>query len=159
MVKIAVNKEDMDIEARVEAYLGPDERLLLLTDSDIQEDGSFGQRWLAVTSERIMTVSQDGKIDPPDSGLRLENLKSVNATRGGPCLRPGGGGGKAVSGMRPVTSRGWGILSVLPEEGQGVGAILEIHETALAQSGSGQPVHHSRNGPRVGPSLSDQDPG
>ena len=80
MDKVSVNKQDMDLEARVETCLRPDEQLILLTDSDIQEDGSFGQRWLAVTSERIMTVSQDGKIDPPDSGLRLKNLKSVSAT-------------------------------------------------------------------------------
>lgn len=69
----------MDIKAHITAHLRSDEQWILITDTDIQRDGSFGQRWLAVTTERMMTFSKDGERDGPEAELPLKDIKSMGA--------------------------------------------------------------------------------
>lgn len=69
----------MDIKAHITEHLQANEQLILVTDTDIRRDGSFGQRWLAVTTERMMIFSQDAKSDGPEAELPLKDIKSVRA--------------------------------------------------------------------------------
>ena len=67
----------MDIHNHITAHLDGDESLLLVTDTDLQRDGSFGKRWLAVTSDRIMTFAANGKLDGPEMELALTDIKEA----------------------------------------------------------------------------------
>ena len=53
----------METLERIQNRLAGGEELLLLTETDVLQDGAFGQRWFAVTSERIVTFS-DGEREP-----------------------------------------------------------------------------------------------
>ena len=68
-----------EIRREVDSYLGPSEEVVLLTDTDIDKAGSFGQRWLVVTSERVMVFSADGRRDGPDTQLRLTDIEKATA--------------------------------------------------------------------------------
>ena len=67
----------MHIEDHVKQHLRPDENLLLLTDTDIREDGKYGARWLAVTNERLMMFPEGGGMNGPEHELRLGDLKEL----------------------------------------------------------------------------------
>jgi ATP-binding cassette, subfamily B, bacterial len=67
----------MDIHSHITKHLDADESLLLVTDTDLQRDGSFGKRWLAVTSDRIMTFAANGKLDGPELELALADVKEA----------------------------------------------------------------------------------
>ncbi len=69
-----------DCTHHVRSKLRPAEKLIMLTDSDIDRDGNFGCRWLAVTSERVMTFADDGAMDGPETELPLSEVKSVRTT-------------------------------------------------------------------------------
>jgi ATP-binding cassette subfamily B protein len=65
-------------EAQLRDALRPSEELLLLTETDVERTGHFGRRWLAVTSERVMTFAE-GKLDGgPEVEVRLDALRSVD---------------------------------------------------------------------------------
>ena len=66
-------------ESHIKRLLASDERLILVTESDIDRDGLFGVRWFAVTNERVMTLSDDGAADGPEVELPLKDLKTVKA--------------------------------------------------------------------------------
>jgi len=70
----------MDITEQIKKHLPADEELILVTDTDIRADGSFGRRWLAVSDQRLMTFSDDGKSDGPDTELKLADVKRVKAS-------------------------------------------------------------------------------
>ncbi len=67
------------MEARVKSHLESGESLLLLTETDVGPDGSFGERWLAVTSKRLMTFSADGAAGGPDDAYALDDVKALRA--------------------------------------------------------------------------------
>jgi ATP-binding cassette subfamily B protein len=71
------SEEDGEPEMRrnVEAILRPSESLILLTDTDITSEGGYGRRWLAVTSQRLMTFPDGG--GKPDAGFALEEIEKV----------------------------------------------------------------------------------
>jgi ATP-binding cassette subfamily B protein len=68
-----------DIKSQVNKALADGEELLLLADTDIDREGKFGPRWLAVTSERLMTFAGDGAAGKAEYELPLKDLKSVRA--------------------------------------------------------------------------------
>jgi len=53
---------------------------MLLTETDIARDGSFGRRWLAVTERRVMTLPDEAQPRGPELELPLKALKSVRST-------------------------------------------------------------------------------
>ena len=68
------------MHSRVQRHLDEDESLLLLTDTDLLSDGSYGERWLAVTDRRVMTFSPDGGAAcEPDVALSLEDIDKVES--------------------------------------------------------------------------------
>lgn len=69
----------LEMRREVDQYLGPSEKVVLLTDTNIDKAGSFGQRWLVVTSERVMVFSADGRRDGPDTQLRLTDIEKATA--------------------------------------------------------------------------------
>ena len=66
----------MDTTDHIRQCLHADESLLLSTDTDLKRDGAFGKRWLAVTSERILTFDEDHG-DKPELEVRLDDLKEL----------------------------------------------------------------------------------
>jgi len=66
----------MDVREHVEKHLGADESLVLLTDTDIKKDGTFGRRWLAITSQRLLTFA-DGRHDGWEAEFPLSDIKEV----------------------------------------------------------------------------------
>jgi len=74
----------MKLEQDIQKHLESGESLILLTDTDVDRDGHFGQRWLAVTSARIMVFSGNGRASraesmpgSPDAELRLADVDEV----------------------------------------------------------------------------------
>ncbi|HIJ64762.1 MAG TPA: ABC transporter ATP-binding protein [Candidatus Hydrogenedentes bacterium] len=66
-----------DVQTHVRNRLDPNEKLILVTDTDIGRDGRFGARWLVVTSDRIMTFASDGPLAEPEEEVRLGDVKLV----------------------------------------------------------------------------------
>jgi len=71
--------EDLTEEMRqiMEDSLKPSEDAILFSQTDIAGDGSFGSRWLVVTSERLIIFSEGGK--KPDNELQLADIEKVVA--------------------------------------------------------------------------------
>jgi ATP-binding cassette subfamily B protein len=63
-------------QPKIERHLAPGEQVLLLTETDIDREGRFGQRWLAVTDRRLMTFGSDGAADGPELELALKDVRS-----------------------------------------------------------------------------------
>ncbi len=62
--------------AQIERLLRPGEQLVLLTESDIASDGTFGRSWLAVSDQRVMTFG-DGEVRVPLVEAALADLKEA----------------------------------------------------------------------------------
>ncbi len=62
--------------AQIERLLRPGEQLVLLTESDIASDGTFGRSWLAVSDQRVMTFG-DGEFRVPLVEAALADLKEA----------------------------------------------------------------------------------
>ena len=69
-----------DHQPDIQSLLLPDERLILLTDTDVTRDGSFGQRWLAVTTRRVMTFGAACADPRPETELALADLTKATAS-------------------------------------------------------------------------------
>jgi ATP-binding cassette subfamily B protein len=65
-------------ETQLRAALRPSEELLLLTETDVDRSGHFGRRWLAVTSERVMTFADGGLDGDPEVEVRLDAVRTVD---------------------------------------------------------------------------------
>ncbi|MBN2309074.1 MAG: ABC transporter ATP-binding protein [Candidatus Hydrogenedentes bacterium] len=63
----------------IRRHLGPDESLLLLTDTDLRRDGTFGERWLAVTTDRVMMFPDGDRRNGPEEELPLRDIKEVKS--------------------------------------------------------------------------------
>jgi len=61
-----------DKETYIRSLLKDGEELLLLTDTDLDRAGMFGLRWLAVTSERVMTFSDGPGTSTTDGEPEVE---------------------------------------------------------------------------------------
>lgn len=66
-----------DRESQIRRSLRPAERVLLLTETDIDRSGMFGRRWLAVTNERLTTFSADEAETHPELEVPLDEIKKV----------------------------------------------------------------------------------
>ncbi len=68
------------MHSRVQQLLDDGEPLLLLTETDLRTDGSFGQRWLAVSDRRVLTFTAggDGQVEP-DLDLPLTEIDRVES--------------------------------------------------------------------------------
>ncbi len=69
----------MDIEGQVKQRLKPKESLLLVTETDICRDGRFGRRWLVVTTDRMMTFSENGLPTEPEQEIPLADVAEVKS--------------------------------------------------------------------------------
>ncbi len=49
-----------DEQPKIDGHLAAGERVLLMSEVDIDREGRFGRRWLAVTDRRLMTFASDG---------------------------------------------------------------------------------------------------
>jgi ATP-binding cassette subfamily B protein len=63
-------------QPEIDGHLAPGERVLLLSEVDIDRDGRFGRRWLAVTEGRLMTFAGDGAPGAPEQVLDLKDVRS-----------------------------------------------------------------------------------
>ena len=61
---------------KIDEHLAPGEQVLLMTEMDINRDGRFGQRWLAVTGTRLMMFAGDGAAGGPELELALKDVRS-----------------------------------------------------------------------------------
>ena len=75
MSAMLVNDESL----RIRRFLKPEERLILLADSDLDLDGRFGRSWLAVTEQRVMSFSDDSQAAGPLVEVRLADVKTVRS--------------------------------------------------------------------------------
>ena len=62
-----------DLEPVLRYTLGSGELLIILLSTDIRSDGNYGERWFALTDERILVFEPN--IDP--SGLGNFSLKQI----------------------------------------------------------------------------------
>ncbi|MCP4642340.1 MAG: ABC transporter ATP-binding protein [bacterium] len=67
----------MDTADHFKQHLQDGESLLLHTDTDVTLDGSFGTRWLVVTSDRLLTFADGGSNGDPEHALSLAEVKEV----------------------------------------------------------------------------------
>ncbi|MBN1341690.1 MAG: ABC transporter ATP-binding protein [Phycisphaerae bacterium] len=68
------------MQSQVRQALEPDESLLLLTDADLLDDGSFGQRWLVVTDRRVLVFTPNGnRLDAADEIIPLQDIDRVES--------------------------------------------------------------------------------
>ncbi|MDP6438610.1 MAG: ABC transporter ATP-binding protein [Candidatus Brocadiia bacterium] len=63
---------------QIERLLRPGEQLVLLTESDIAPDGTFGRSWLAVSDQRVLTFG-DGEVRAPLVEVALADVKEVRS--------------------------------------------------------------------------------
>ncbi|MBU7004568.1 MAG: ABC transporter ATP-binding protein [Theionarchaea archaeon] len=70
--------QSADVRKRIEGRLEPGEEIILVTDTDISREGTFGNRFLIVTSKRIMVFTPGG--DDPEIEIPLEKVKKVEVT-------------------------------------------------------------------------------
>jgi ATP-binding cassette subfamily B protein len=68
-----------EMQSRVDFLLRAGEHSLLVTETDIDADGRFGRRWLAVTSKRLMVFDEDGQHAPPSLEFSLSDVRSVRS--------------------------------------------------------------------------------
>jgi ATP-binding cassette, subfamily B, bacterial len=66
----------MDVSQRVHDCLEKGEELLLLTDTDLDHEGSYGRRWLAVTGRRLLTFADDSR-NGFETELALSDIREV----------------------------------------------------------------------------------
>ena len=62
---------------RVVRELHPDDEVLIAISSDITGNGTYGEDWLVVTDQHILTFSADNK--QPSHDLRVDRLDKVVA--------------------------------------------------------------------------------
>lgn len=67
------------VQAVVDERRAPDEPVLLWQRTDIGADGSFEERWLAITSAKVMVVSADGEQPSVDLSFPLTDVSRINA--------------------------------------------------------------------------------
>jgi len=67
----------MDLKQDIEQHLQPDESVVLVTDTDLQRDGTFGRRWLVVTNQRLMTFAEDAHADGCEVEVALSAIKEL----------------------------------------------------------------------------------
>jgi len=53
----------VDVQAEIRSRLAPDESLVLLTETDLREDGTFGRRWFVVTDQRLAAFADEDAGD------------------------------------------------------------------------------------------------
>ncbi|MBM3471938.1 MAG: ABC transporter ATP-binding protein [Armatimonadetes bacterium] len=70
--------EDVDggLRERVQSLLEGDERLLLVAESDLGPEGTFGRQWLVVTSSQLMVFGPDAEGDgAPRTVISLKDVE------------------------------------------------------------------------------------
>jgi len=67
------------VRAVVDGHCAPDEPILLWQRTDIGADGSFEDRWLAITSAKVMVVAADGEQPLVALSFPLAEVSHVNA--------------------------------------------------------------------------------
>jgi ATP-binding cassette subfamily B protein len=67
----------LDIRTHIESRLRPNETLQLVTSTDLLRDGRFGRRWVAVTSERLVTAPDAPEWNGFEAEYELGELSEV----------------------------------------------------------------------------------
>lgn len=66
-----------EIAEKCRHLIGLDERVRISVATDMTMDGSYGERWLVATDERLLVLSRDGDHETAD--LPIKEIKSVKA--------------------------------------------------------------------------------
>ncbi len=67
----------MDIHERLQRHLKADESTLLVTDTDLTQEGRFGKRWIVVTDQRVMTFADEPSRNGFECELHLADMQQV----------------------------------------------------------------------------------
>ncbi len=68
-----------NVQQELEARRGDGEDVLLWISTDIDLDGSYGERWLAFTSERIAAIAPNGRAASIEHDVPLRNVSKIEA--------------------------------------------------------------------------------
>ena len=67
----------METAPHIRKHLRPGECVVLVTDTDLQKDGTFGRRWLVVTDQRLMTFADGQDLDGCEVEVPLSEVKEL----------------------------------------------------------------------------------
>jgi len=67
----------VDIAQNLTERLNPGEALVLVTETDLRKDGTFGRRWFAVTDRRLLTFADGPEGDGWEVEVALADVKEL----------------------------------------------------------------------------------